>query len=110
VLWEIIRWLEWENPVCRYNATQISKLLKISPGPMGRFLKILESPEIGAIVRKRVGRVMVILVNPEGAWRGYLDNHPKALAHFRAQVESMPSYRRRSSRDLGTANPTPTGG
>ncbi|MFE1423940.1 hypothetical protein ACFW8D_34790, partial [[Kitasatospora] papulosa] len=51
---------------------------------MARALDLLE--KVGAIHRVKRGRVKVITVTPEGAFRGNVNNHAKAVERFRLDV------------------------
>ena len=47
-------------------------------------LKLLE--EIGAIRRVKRGRVKVITVTPEGAFRGNINHHAQAVERYKLDV------------------------
>jgi hypothetical protein len=51
---------------------------------MARALDLLE--QVGAIHRVKRGRVKVIAVTPEGAFRGNINNHAKAVEKFKLDV------------------------
>ena len=52
---------------------------------MARSLTLLE--EIGAIRRVKRGRTKVITVTPEGAYRGKVDNHAKAVDAYKETMK-----------------------
>ena len=51
---------------------------------MADALKLLE--QVGAIHRVKRGRVKIIAVTPEGAFRGNVHNHAKAVEKFKLDV------------------------
>ena len=52
--------------------------------PWADALKLLE--QVGAIHRVKRGRVKIIAVTPEGAFRGNVHNHAKAVEKFKLDV------------------------
>ena len=51
---------------------------------MSRAIDLLE--QVGAIHRVKRGRVKIITVTPEGAFRGNIHNHAKTVEKFRLDV------------------------
>ena len=51
---------------------------------MADTLKLLE--EVGAIKRVKRGRTKIITVTPEGAFRGNVNNHAKAVERYKLDV------------------------
>lgn len=84
VLWQITRNLGWQTYECTKTATDLCKITHTDKGDMARALDLLES--VGAIHRVKRGRVKVIAVTPEGAFRGDVNNHAKAVEKFRMEV------------------------
>ena len=85
VLTEIIRWVPWEDSACSKTAADIADLLKARPIDVSSALHILE--EVGAIRRAVRGRTKQIFVNPEGAYRGKVDNHAKAVDAYKETMK-----------------------
>jgi hypothetical protein len=81
VMAEIVRWLPWQDAACSKTAAEIQDLLKVRQADVSYALKTLE--EIGAIRRVARGRTKLIYVNPEGAYRGKVDNHAKAVDAYK---------------------------
>ena len=81
VMAEIIRWLPWKDAACSKTAADIADLLKVRPIDVSTALQTLES--IGAIHRVTRGRTKMIYVNPEGAYRGPIDQHAAAVDSYR---------------------------
>jgi DNA-binding transcriptional MerR regulator len=81
VLTEIIRWLPWQEAACSKTAAEIADLLKARPKDISEALQTLE--QVGAIRRVARGRTKLIYVNPEGAYRGRVDNHAKAVDAYK---------------------------
>jgi hypothetical protein len=77
VMAEIIRWISWQDAACSKTAAEIADLLKARPIDVSSALQILES--VGAIRRVARGRTKLIYVNPEGAYRGKIDNHAQTV-------------------------------
>jgi DNA-binding MarR family transcriptional regulator len=84
VLWQITRHLGWQTYECTKTAADLSDLTGITPNNMSPILKLLE--DIGAIHRVKRGRVKVIAVTPEGAFRGNVNNHAQAVERFKLDV------------------------
>ena len=84
VLWQITRHLVWQFYECSKTAADLCDLTGISPNNMVPVLKLLE--DVGAINRIKRGRVKVITVTPEGAFRGNVDNHAKSVEKYKLDV------------------------
>ncbi len=84
VLQEIKRWMGWQVFTCTKTAGELGDLLGIDKGDMARTLALLE--QIGAIGRIKRGRIKVITVTPEGAFRGKIDNHAEVVEQYRTEV------------------------
>lgn len=84
VLWTICRHLGWQSYECTKTASQLSEITRTNKADMARVLKLLE--EVGAIRRIKRGRVKVITVTPEGAFRGKINDHGKAVERYRLDV------------------------
>jgi len=84
VLMEIKRWMGWQVFTCTKTAGELGELLEIDKGDMARTLALLE--QIGAIGRVKRGRIKVITVTPEGAFRGKIDSHAEVVEHYRAEA------------------------
>lgn len=84
VLWQITRHLGWQSYECTKTAADLSELTGITPNNMSPILKLLE--DVGAIHRVKRGRVKVIAVTPEGAFRGNVNNHAQAVERFKLDV------------------------
>jgi hypothetical protein len=84
VLQEIKRWMGWQVFTCTKTAIELGELLGFDKTTMSDTLALLE--QIGAIGRVKRGRIKVITVTPEGAFRGKIDNHAEVVEHYRAEV------------------------
>lgn len=84
VLWQICRNLGWQSYECTKTAADLCDITQIKPPHMADTLKLLE--EIGAIKRVKRGRVKVITVTPEGAFRGNIHNHAQAVERYKLDV------------------------
>lgn len=84
VLWQITRHLGWQSYECSKTAADLCDLTGISPNNMTPILKLLE--DVGAIKRVKRGRVKVITVTPEGAFRGNINNHARAVERYKLDV------------------------
>lgn len=84
VLKEICRWLKWQSFECERTAAELGDLLGVEPAPMSRALSRLE--EVHAITRVKRGRTKIIAVNPEGAYRGDVNQHAAVMDKYRAEV------------------------
>ena len=58
--------------------------MRTDKGDMARALDLLE--QVGAIHRVKRGRVKIITVTPEGAFRGNVNNHAQAVERFKLDV------------------------
>ena len=85
VLTEVIRWIPWEDSACSKTAADMADLLKARPKDVSEALQVLE--EVGAIRRVAHGRTKQIFVNPEGAYRGKVDNHAKAVDAYKETMK-----------------------
>ena len=81
VMAEIVRWLPWQDAACSKTAAEIANLLRMQVADVSRAIKTLE--EVGAIHRVARGRTKLIYVNPEGAYRGKIDNHAQTVDAFK---------------------------
>ena len=84
VLWEIVQSLGWQSYECTKTAADLTEITGIDKADMARTLKLLE--EVGAIRRVKRGRVNVITVTPEGAFRGNVNNHAQAVERYKLDV------------------------
>jgi len=84
VMAEIVRWLPWQDAACSKTAAEIAELLKIRRADVTQALQTLE--QVGAIHRVARGRTKLIYVNPEGAYRGPIDQHAAAVDSYRKVV------------------------
>ena len=81
VMAEIVRWLPWKDAACSKTAAEIADLLKVHVSDVSRAIATLE--QVGAIHRVARGRTKLIYVNPEGAYRGPIDQHAGAVDAYR---------------------------
>ena len=84
VLWQITRHLGWQTYECTKTAADLCDLTGITPNNMSPILELLE--RVGAIHRVKRGRVKIITVTPEGAFRGNVNNHAQAVERFKLDV------------------------
>lgn len=84
VLAEIKRWMGWQIFTCTKTAAELGDLLGFNKVTMSDTLALLE--QIGAIGRIKRGRIKVITVTPEGAFRGKIDNHHEVVERYKAEV------------------------
>ena len=84
VLWQITRHLTWQSYECTKTAADLCDLTGITPNNMTPILRLLE--EVGAIRRVKRGRVKVITVTPEGAFRGNVNTHAQAVERYKLDV------------------------
>lgn len=84
VLWQITRYLGWQSYECTKSAAELSELTGITPNHMTPVLQLLET--VGAIQRVKKGRSKIITVTPEGAYRGNVNNHAKAVERYKLDV------------------------
>ena len=84
ILWTICRNLGWQSYECTKTAADLCEITRTKPPHMADALKLLE--QVGAIHRVKRGRVKIITVTPEGAFRGNVHNHAKTVEKFRLDV------------------------
>lgn len=84
VLWDIVRHLGWQSYECNKSAADLCEISQIQPPHMTNTLKLLE--EVGAINRVKRGRVKIITVTPEGAYRGNVNNHAQVTERYKLDV------------------------
>jgi DNA-binding MarR family transcriptional regulator len=84
VLWQITRHLGWQTYECTKTAADLCDITGLKPSDMSVTLAILE--QVGAIVRVKRGRVKLITVTPEGAFRGNVNNHAKVVERYKLEV------------------------
>lgn len=84
VLWQITRNLGWQSYECTKTAAALCETMHTDKADMARALHLLEA--VGAIHRVKRGRVKVIAVTPEGAFRGDVNNHAKSVERFKLDV------------------------
>jgi DNA-binding MarR family transcriptional regulator len=84
VLWQITRYLGWQNYECTKTAADLCEISQIKPSHMADTLKLLE--EVGAIQRVKRGRTKIITVTPEGAFRGNVHNHAQTVERYKLDV------------------------
>jgi hypothetical protein len=84
VLWQITRHLGWQSYECTKKAADLCDITGITPNNMTPILNLLE--EVGAIKRVKRGRVKVITVTPEGAFRGNVNNHAQTVERYKLDV------------------------
>ena len=87
VMAEIVRWLPWQDAACSKTAAEIADLLKIRPIDVSTALQTLE--QVGAIRRVARGRTKLIYVNPEGAYRGNVNNHAAAVDSYKKVIGNV---------------------
>ena len=84
ILWTICRHLGWQTYECTKTAADLCDTMRTDKAQMARALDLLE--QVGAIHRVKRGRVKIITVTPEGAFRGNVHNHAKAVEKFKLDV------------------------
>lgn len=84
ILWQICRNLGWQNYECTKTAADLCEITRTDKAQMARALDLLE--QVGAIHRVKKGRTKIITVTPEGAFRGNINNHAKAVEKFKLEV------------------------
>lgn len=80
----IARNLEWEYHSCTKLPSELADDMGVDRAQMSRILKLLE--KVGAIYRVKSGAERVIVVSPEGMWRGKFENHAAAVRRFKMEV------------------------
>jgi hypothetical protein len=83
-LWQITRNLAWQSYECQKTAADLIDILGYDKAAMARTLQLLE--DVGAIRRVKRGRTKIITVTPEGAFRGNINEHAKAVEKYRLEV------------------------
>lgn len=114
VLWIITRHLAWQSYECDKAAADLCDLTGIGRSAMSRCLDLLEG--IGAIRRVKVGRLKIITVTPEGAFRGNVHEHGRTVERYRLEVLKSgdiaivenPDWSRVERQSGGEATATPT--
>ena len=98
LLWLIVRWLGWKTFECQKTATELAQMpgFRMSAPQMSRMLKLLES--VGAIDRVKHGVEKVIVVTPEGAFRGDVSSHAEIVRRFQREV--VPFRRRQPAQQI----------
>jgi DNA-binding MarR family transcriptional regulator len=84
ILWTICRHLGWQTYACTKTAADLCEITRTKAPNMADALKLLE--KVGAIHRVKQGRVKIITVTPEGAFRGNINNHAKAVERYKMDV------------------------
>ena len=84
ILWTICRHLSWQSYECTKTASELCELTRTDKAHMARALELLE--EVGAIRRVKRGRVKIITVTPEGAFRGNVNKHAEAVERYKLDV------------------------
>lgn len=84
ILWQICRHLGWQSYECTKTAADLCEITRTEKARMARLLDLLE--EVGAIRRVKRGRVKIITVTPEGAFRGDLNKHAETVQRYRLEV------------------------
>ena len=84
VLWHIARHLDQESYECSKTGTELAADLGSSRSSISRTLHLLE--EAGAIRRIKKGREKVIIVSPDGIFRGDARNRAKLVERYQQAV------------------------
>lgn len=84
VLWQITRNLAWQSYECTKTAADLCEVMRTDKAQMARALDLLE--QVGAIRRMKRGRVKIIAVTPEGAFRGNVNKHAEAVERYKLDV------------------------
>lgn len=84
ILWTICRHLGWQTYECTKTAADLCEITRTKPPHMADALKLLE--QVGAIHRVKRGRVKIITVTPEGAFRGNVNNHAQTVERYKLDV------------------------
>lgn len=84
VLWQICRHLAWQSYECQKTAADLCDIMGMKAPNMTTALNLLE--EVGAIRRVKRGRMKIITVTPEGAFRGDLNNHAETVQRYKLEV------------------------
>jgi predicted MarR family transcription regulator len=83
----ITRHLAWQDYTCTKVAADLAEMRGVDKAHMARTIALLES--VGAISRVKKGRMKIITVTPEGAFRGNVNNHAEAVARYSAEVVQL---------------------
>jgi predicted MarR family transcription regulator len=84
ILWTICRHLGWQSYECTKTAADLCELTRTDRAQMARALDLLE--QVGAIQRVKRGRVKIITVTPEGAFRGNVNAHGQTVERYKLDV------------------------
>jgi hypothetical protein len=84
ILLLITRHLGWQDYTCAKTAADLSAMRGVDKAHTARTIALLES--VGAISRVKRGRTKVIVVTPEGAFRGPIDRHAETMNRYRSEV------------------------
>jgi hypothetical protein len=84
ILWTICRHLGWQSYECTKTAADLCELTRTDKAHMARALDLLE--QVGAIQRVKRGRVKIITVTPEGAFRGNVNAHGQTVERYKLDV------------------------
>ena len=84
ILWTICRHLSWQSYECTKTAADLCEVMRTDKAQMARALDLLE--QVGAIRRMKRGRVKIITVTPEGAFRGNVNSHAQAVERYKLDV------------------------
>lgn len=84
ILWTICRHLGWQSYECSKTAADLCEITRTDKAQMARLLDLLE--QVGAIQRVKRGRVKIITVTPEGAFRGNVNAHAQTVERYRLEV------------------------
>jgi len=84
ILWTICRHLGWQSYECSKTAADLCEITRTDKAHMARALDLLE--QVGAIQRVKRGRVKIITVTPEGAFRGNVNTHAQTVERYRLDV------------------------
>ena len=84
ILWTICRHLGWQSYECSKTATDLCEITRTKKPNMTNALNLLE--KVGAIHRVKKGRIKIITVTPEGAFRGNVNTHAEAVERYRLDV------------------------
>lgn len=84
ILWTLTRFLAWQSYEVSITAAELAERKHLDKALVSRSLKLLES--IGAISQVKRGRRKVIMITPEGVYRGSIDHHTETATKFRFEV------------------------
>ncbi len=84
VLWQIIWHLGWRAYECNKTAVDLINVMGYGKALMARTIDLLE--QVGEIHRMKRGRVKIITVTPEGAFRGNVNTHAKIVEKYKLDV------------------------